>query len=218
MTPTVEYVQKKIDEFNELVFSSALPPITVKISKARTYLGKLQYQTRRNFWSKQTNCGYVMYISAIFDLPEREQEDIILHEMIHYFIAYTGQKDTSAHGKLFRMYMDRINKDFGRNIVIRHKHDANLVAASQNKIIRTNYLCFSVLKIGKLGITSCAKSKISEMKRELPRHYPIDRMFWCTSQDPFFNGYPRSRTPKIYKITVEELDPHMKNVTPLDKE
>jgi len=29
------------------------------------------------------------------------------------------------------------------------------------------------------------------------------------SEDPFFNGFPRSKTPKLYKITREELDKHL---------
>jgi len=105
MTPTVEYVQSKIGEFNALIFSSSLPPISVKLSKARSYLGKMQYKKKKNIWGRVSgNTSFLMRISTMFDLSESEQDDVIIHEMIHYYIAYNGIRDNSAHGKVFRQY------------------------------------------------------------------------------------------------------------------
>ena len=122
MTPSVEYVESKIKFFNDLVFGSCLPPIPVKLSRARTYLGRVQYRARRSLSGGVTGYSdFMMRISVMYDFPERELEDVILHEMIHYYIAWKGLKDKSAHGPLFRSYMDRINRDFGRNIRISYR-------------------------------------------------------------------------------------------------
>lgn len=122
MTPTVEYVESKIKFFNDLVFGSCLPPIPVKLSRARTYLGRVQFRVRRNLFGRVTGCtDFLMRISVAYDFPERELEDVILHEMIHYYIAWKGLRDKSAHGPLFRSYMNRINRDFGRNVRISYK-------------------------------------------------------------------------------------------------
>jgi len=209
MIPTVEYVQKKIGEFNTLVFSSCLPPIPVKLTKARTFLGKVQYKRKRNLFGKVSgNTDFLMRISVMFDLTEKEQEDVILHEMIHYFIAYKGLRDTSTHGKLFRKYMEQINHDFGRNITIRHKALPGTVSPRM-KEVRPHYICISLFQDGSQGITVCAKSKVFELYRRLPKHYLIKEMSWYGSLDPFFNKYPRSITPKVYKISQQELDDHI---------
>jgi len=209
MTPTVEYVQTKIGEFNALVFSSCLPPIPVKLTRARSFLGKVQYKKKRNVFGKVSgNTDFLMRISVMFDLSEKEQEDVILHEMIHYFIAFKGLKDTSSHGKLFRKYMEQINRDFGRNITVRHKTLPGTVNPKTMEV-RPHYICISLLQNDSWGITVCAKSKIFELYRTLPRHYQIKQMSWYGSLDPFFNKYPRSKTPKVYKITQQELDDHL---------
>lgn len=122
MIPTVEYVESKIGEFNDLIFDSCLPPIPVKLSRARTYLGRVQYRRKRNVFGKITGAtDFLMRISTTFDLPEKVQEDVIIHEMIHCYIAWKGLKDTSSHGKIFREMMGRINLQFGRNITISHR-------------------------------------------------------------------------------------------------
>ena len=34
--------------------------------------------------------------------------------------------------------------------------------------------------------------------------------------DPFFNRYPNSLTPKVYKIADKDLDKHIKSAIPLE--
>jgi len=53
--------------------------------------------------------GFVFRISTVIDLPEREVEDTILHEMIHYYILSNQMQDTSAHGEIFMRMMKDIN-------------------------------------------------------------------------------------------------------------
>lgn len=211
MTPTVAYVESKIREFNALIFDSCLPPIPVKLSHARTFLGKVQYRKKRNVFGKISgNTDFLMRISTMFDLSEKEQEDVIIHEMIHYYIAYKGLKDSSTHGKLFRGYMDRINRDYGRNITVRHKSAPGTVNPKTQEV-RAHYICVSLLQNEHWGITVCAKTKIFDLYRQIPKHYQVKQMNWYGSLDPFFNKFPRSKTPKVYKITQEELDTHLKN-------
>jgi len=216
MTPTVEYVQGKIGEFNALIFSSSLPPITVKLTKARSFLGKVQYKRRKNILGKV--CGgtdFLMRISTTFDLSESEQEDVIIHEMIHCCIACKGIRDTSAHGKVFHRYMDEINLKFGRHITVRHKVAPGM-PAPRSETVRPHYICISRLDDDALGVTVCAQSKISELCKSIPKAYRIKQMNWYVSMDPFFNKYPRSRTPKVYKISREEIDEHLSGAQELN--
>lgn len=209
MTPTVEYVESKIGEFNDLVFGSCLPPITVRLSHARSFLGRVQYRRQLSLFGRRpAGTDFVMRISTEFDLPENEQEDVILHEMIHCYIAFKGLKDTSTHGKLFRECMSRINSEFGRNITVSHRM-APGTANPRMQEVRQHCICVSRLKDGKWGITVCTEAKVPEIDRRLPRCYAIEQKQWYRSQDTFFNRYPRSRTPKIYRISREDLDLHL---------
>lgn len=209
MTPTAEYVESKIGEFNALVFGSCLPPISVKLSKARSFLGRVEYRKKRSlFGRKPDNLQILMRISTAFDLPEREQEDVIIHELIHCYIAFKGLRDSSTHGRLFRSMMERINREYGRNVTVSHKMAPGAVNPRLQEV-RLNCICVSLLKNGRWGVTVCTEAMMKKLDGLLPRYYAIQERHWYTSTDPFFNRYPRSRTAKIYKISREDLDVHL---------
>jgi len=209
MTATVSYVSQKVREFNELIFDSSLPPVRIKLVKARTFLGKMQYSYRRGFLGLRTgNRDFVLKISSLFDLPQDELDDVIIHEMIHYHIAVNNIKDTSAHGQVFRHYMDEINSRFGRHVSIRHK-GAVPAGEPSARTSAPRIICVSLLEGGLWGVTVCAQSRVGELRRRLPRFFRVERMDWYLSSDEFFRRFPRSRTPKIYKVSREDLDKHL---------
>jgi len=130
MIATEQFILESFSSFNHLCFEGVLPPIPVKLTKARTFLGKITYVGRRNFFGRIVGYEkYVMRISTYYNLCENELEDVIIHEMIHYYIALNGLKDSSAHGKIFRKMMSDINARFGRHITVsRRSKDLNLSA------------------------------------------------------------------------------------------
>ena len=214
MIPDLAFIQRTYDKFNSLCFEGALPPIPFRLTSARTFLGKIAYKVKRSIFigPKITDCR--MRISTSFDLPEAEWEDVIIHEMIHYHILVNGIRDTSTHGQVFRRMMDDINSKYGRHITVRHRCKEGS-APSRKEEYRANLLCVTQLQDGSWGITSCAKTRVFEIHRGLPKYYRLRSLEWYASSDPFFNRYPRSIKPRIYKITRAELDEHLKNSTPL---
>ncbi len=46
------------------------------------------------------------------DLTKKEIDDTLVHEMIHQYIYQNGIKDSSAHGKVFKKFIERINESF----------------------------------------------------------------------------------------------------------
>lgn len=136
--------------------------------------------------------------------------------MIHYYIAYRNLRDSSVHGETFRRIMEIINQKYGRHITVRHhgEPEQNLVKGGSNQY-KKHYICVSTFPDGKKGITVCASTKIFELYRLLPKYYRIKEMEWYGSIDPFFNRFPRANTPKIYKITEEELSEHLQESVPL---
>ena len=217
MIASETFVRKTFARFNKLCFEGTLPAIPIVLTKAGTFLGKMMFKTRRDFFGLVTSrCDFRLKISTGFDLPEEELEDVVIHEMIHYYIAYRNLRDTSVHGETFRRIMETINQKYDRHITIRHHGEPqqNLVR-NGSAMYRKHYLCVSTFPDGNKGITVCATTKIFELYRLLPKYYGISKMEWYGSTDPFFNRFPRSNTPKIYKITAEELDEHLRESVPL---
>lgn len=135
MVPTLDYIQARFDEYNTRYFGGTLPPIPIKLSHARTFLGKVTFVRHRTWlFGSVRNEKFVLRINTRFDLPEELIQDTILHEMIHYYIAVNQLRDTSAHGKLFRSEMKRINTEGNRHITISYRLStlSQLMEASQN--------------------------------------------------------------------------------------
>ena len=110
MKATVEYIEKKFEEFNRQMFAGKLPKLPIELSNAKTFLGQCAFKKRLTVFGKVKLYDFRMRISTRFDLTEREIEDTIIHEMIHYYIGVNNLKDTSAHGQLFRQMMNSINE------------------------------------------------------------------------------------------------------------
>ena len=120
MKATVPYIEKKFEEFNRQMFGGKLSKIPVELSDAKTFLGQCVFKKRRKPIGKTELYDFRLRINTRVDLPEREIEDTIIHEMIHYYIGYNKLEDASAHGPLFLSIMNEINRKFGRNLTVSH--------------------------------------------------------------------------------------------------
>jgi len=217
MKATIPYAEKKFSEFNELYFEALLPPIPIQLTKARTFLGKVTYKGVRDFFGNIVkNKDFLMKISCSFDLPENELEDVIIHEMIHYYIAWRNIRDTGVHGQVFRQMMTQINRNYGRNVSCRYNGDTKPELSSSSRAAVGRIVCVSCFTDGRYGLTVCATTKAYELKRSLPRYFPLRAMSWFYSEDAFFHKFPRSKTPKIYKVVKSDLDLHLRDARVLE--
>lgn len=213
MRPTLAFVTDRFNYFNDKIFGGELKPLTIRLSPARSFMGQLRHSHRRNPDGSVTHYDYRLTISTFYDQTEAELEDTIIHEMIHYYLNHNGVRDTSAHGQHFRAMMNRINKEHGRHITISNRRESQQLSAD---CARHSYvLCVSTLPDGQRGITVCARTRIFYLYVKLPRLYGVKVMQWFLSRDTFFNKYPKSVTPKIYKITESELAEHLREAVPL---
>ncbi|MBR1543616.1 MAG: SprT-like domain-containing protein [Muribaculaceae bacterium] len=214
MTPTREIVAEKFSKFNNLCFGGQLPPIKVRMSNAKSFLGQLRYKTQRHSGGTNTHYDYEMTISTCYDVELRELEDTIIHEMIHYYILINGIEDESSHGPVFRRIMKEINERYGRNVRLSQHRGSMQMKAGNMK--RFSVLCVSTLPDGRRGVTVCARTRIFHIYDMLPRCYGVKQMEWYLSDDTFFNRFPNSVTPKIYVVSADELATHLKTARPLE--
>lgn len=204
MRATAEFVRQRFGEFNRLYFNSELPEIPIRITSAKSYLGKVVYERRRGLTGKTRAVNFRLLISRCLDLEERVVEDTIIHEMIHYWILYKGIKDTGPHGRVFRGFMQTFNSVHGRNITVRHKitteDRAESLEARKGVIV-----CVARLSDGRTGITVAMPSRVVWLMRELPRFSLIRSSRWYYVSHPFFAHFPKARTVKVYPVKSDEL-------------
>lgn len=214
MQISTNYIERKFHEYNELIFEGKLPLPDITLSPARTFLGKLRYSKKRNLWGKWKYSNFRLVISTYFDLPENMVDDTIIHEMIHYHILYHHIKDTSSHGTVFRGIMQQINERYGRRITISCRLPENAQRTRQKQQARV--ICVSHFNDGRVGVTILARTRILELWQCLSTIPDIADCQCYISDNPFFNKYPRSVTPKIYHITQAELDTNLIGSKQLD--
>ena len=209
MKPTKDYIQNQYNRFNELIFAGRLPAVRIELSTAGTFLGRAEYKAiEDDFGIVIGYKDYVLRSSSKYDLDEHEVEDTIIHEMIHLYIANFNVQDESALGPVFRTIMNVINEKYGRNVCISHKGTEEEI--EQDNTAKQYILCVTELNDWDHGITVCARSKVFQIKDELPKRFKFKSMKWYVSTDPFFNRYPKATTAKIYKIPEDLFVLHIK--------
>ena len=121
MRATVEYIQARFDSYNEQFFGGSLPPIPIRLSHAKGFLGKVTFTRRRKgLFQKYKNEDFVLRINVRIDLPEEVVEDTILHEMIHIYVNSVGNNGTrryrEGHGKLWTQTAKLAQQLYGHDL------------------------------------------------------------------------------------------------------
>ena len=211
MRPDVPYLQAKFDEFNALFFGAQLPPISLELSHAASYIGICTFKTRRKWLGKPEYYDFRIRISTRLDLPEAEVEDTLIHEMIHYWLRLHQIKDTSAHGKEFRRIMDEINTRYGRHITISHRPTKEQREAAMDKRPRWRVVAILRFKDGKEGLKLLprVKQRVTAYHRAVMRSGEFSGIEYYLSNDPWFNRYPTSSAFNVLFVPMDEVRAHL---------
>ena len=227
---TIPFLEQRFAEYNELMFDARLPQVKLRLSRARTYMGQLKWQrSRGNTLFSQVRklvrlplghhaapTDITLSISTLFDLPQAEIEDTLLHEMIHLHILVNRLRDTSSHGTLFRAKMREINERFGRHITISHRLTEQ--EREQDVRQRRHFVAVSHLRDGRVGVTVTTPSGIAMLWQRLPLLPEVLSTQWYLSTNIYFNRFRRSRTVKVYLADPVALRQHLADALPLVRE
>lgn len=144
---------------------------------------------------------FTIKVTKYYDLPEREYQNVLLHEMIHYYIAYQRIKDTSAHGQVFRAMMNELNSRHGWNIMVR-VDTRQWAANDQRKGKRRLVLAFRTHD-GKHYLAVINGRYFDAIEKQVKRCNAILSHQWLSSDDEFFSNFPVSRTLRAMKVSPE---------------
>ena len=213
MKLTVEYLKTRFAVFNTCYFGGKLPEPAFKIMNSRTRLGMFTCRKeRKGFFLTRRVVENTIKISSFYDATARDYDNILLHEMIHYYISHSGRRDNSMHGRLFMAEMERLN-NCGWQITVsvdtRKWTIAERNIASSYRVIALTTTagqhCLSVVNPAYI-------SRIDRMAKSSPR---IAGYGWYDSTDAFFASFPRVRSLRCRRVRAEEYRRLMAVMTPV---
>lgn len=202
MKATIKYVERKFAEFNQRMFGGKLPPIPVRMSDATTFLGMCVAKRRTLPDGSSRHEDFELRVSLRHDIPERELEDVIIHEMIHYFIMYNELADTAPHGELFKAMMRSINRTYSRNITISRRSTPEERTATVEGKRKWHVIAAVRFSSGKHGVKVLPRvvPKILDYHRNVSAAAGIAGVELFLHDNPFFNRFPNSAALKVHEI------------------
>lgn len=212
MIATVEYVERRVAEFNRLMFGGRLPALPIELCDAKGFLGQLACNRQKT--------EFRMRINTRIDLTQDALDDVIIHEMIHYFIAYHRLIDTGPHGHIFRSIMESINANHGRHIQVSHRHTSEGEwEQSVSKKATWHVIAALELRDGTMGVKVLPRvaPKILAYVDAVRRAPNVKDVSLYMHNNPFFNRYPTSAALKYHGIDRATFLANIAGATPLTR-
>ncbi|MDE7349565.1 MAG: SprT-like domain-containing protein [Muribaculaceae bacterium] len=203
MRASSEFLEERFDRFNREIFHDSLPRPEMHISSARSFMGQFKTERHRTFPGKIKET-YHLTLSDRYDLEPSVLEDIVIHEMIHYFIHYKRIKDSSSHGPQFRKMMHEINRTFGRRITVSHRCSKEELESDSSKA--HSIVCLCTMTDGRKLVCRASQSKVFELHRAFQEWDKVMREEWYWVYGSYFNRYRRVLTPRLFSVDQEGLD------------
>lgn len=111
MRATIDNMTEMFKECNEKYFNNVLPRPRFAVMHSWVKSGEFIYVPTNGRIKKRS-----IYMTDCYDFTESQFRDIMVHEMIHYFIAFNHIKDDDDHGTAFMRMAQKLNDDYGLNI------------------------------------------------------------------------------------------------------
>lgn len=184
-------------------------PVEIVIRKdCRSYNALFQRKVKIRKGIKETIDKIIIY-NKVEDFNPNFLDAILVHEMIHQYIFQTGLKDTSSHGKIFKHYMQRINKEFPGELEINIR-DRNPAVKLKGPGDKVHTLLLIQYRDGNWFCAVVMPSRIEffeKMLKQNKRRWNVKSYHWRESNDVYFNQYSRCmKTLHGIKKTAQEMD------------
>lgn len=192
------------DTFNRQYFNGELPLPRLALGNSRTRLGSMSCKRRRTLLGWKTS-GFAIRLSTYYDCTERELQTVLLHEMIHYYIAWKGIRDDAPHGSVFRSIMNRLNTRHGWDISVSASMRGRKTAAPHNDRRPRLVLALENSR-GECFLTVVNPRYAAQLKSRLKNAVDATQRAWFVSTDPFFSDFTTVRSLRARKVKREVFD------------
>ena len=210
MIVTIDWMEEWFKRFDQEYFGGKLPLPELSLTRAKTRLGQLAFK-RASRWGRTKLYDFKLSMSTYYDMTEQQAKSVLLHEMIHYIIGYTGLKDTAPHGVVFRGMMDNLNRKYGWDIRVMTSTKgwkvSERVAEKKKAKGPQTYLMLAIeLKDGKFYLSRVNPGFARRIEKQLPMVRELRSHRWYTTQESYFEDYPQVRSLRGRCITKNDFE------------
>ena len=196
--------------FDHDYFGGKLPVPELGLTRAKTRLGQLAYK-RATRWGRTKLYDFKLSMSTYYDMNDRQAKSVLLHEMIHYIIGFTGLKDTAPHGIVFRGMMDNLNRKYGWDIRVMTSTKgwkvSERVEERQKAKGPQTYLMLAIeMQDGKHYLSRVNPSFARRIESKLSMVRELRSHRWYTTQEPYFEDYPQVRSLRGRRISKSDFE------------
>ena len=220
MIVTIDWMEEWFKRFDQEYFGGKLPLPELSLTRAKTRLGQLAFK-RASRWGRTKLYDFKLSMSTYYDMTELQAKSVLLHEMIHYIIGYTGLKDTAPHGVVFRGMMDNLNRKYGWDIRVMTSTKgwkvSERVAEKKKAKGPQTYLMLAIeLKDGKFYLSRVNPGFARRIEKQLPMVRELRSHRWYTTQESYFEDYPQVRSLRGRRITKNDFEKLQNVLTPFE--
>lgn len=215
MRPTLRYIEEKFSYFNQLCFEGALPMPPIKLTMRRLEMGLTRCKKTKAADGRWHYYDFSIEISVRDDLPEEEYIDTLVHEMIHYYLAYNDITDDAPHGTAFREKMQWITNTFGIRVTIEFTPDEELLVSQ-----RSHYRCVCVIEFcdGTVGVAVVAKNKLFQLWDQFLQLPNAKATHWYVSDRRIFDMFPVSVSVGCSIVDAGKIHHYLTGAKPLQND
>ncbi len=215
MQVDIHWVRQNFQRFNADYFGGKLPEPRFVVGKARTRLGSCSWK-RKSRLGRTTYYDFTIAISNYYDQKEHDFQNVLLHEMIHLSIAYSGVKDSSSHGVVFRGMMERLNRE-GWNIQVSHSMKGVEKTAVGQRRERRNRLVLAIETDDGRCFLSCVNAHYAyRLDNRMRQSANLKSFAWYLSDDPWFDDKPVVRSLRGIVVSSDVFREKTKAMTPFE--
>lgn len=220
MIVTIDWMEEWFKRFDQEYFGGKLPLPELSLTRAKTRLGQLAFK-RASRWGRTKLYDFKLSMSTYYDMTEQQAKSVLLHEMIHYIIGYTGLKDTAPHGVVFRGMMDNLNRKYGWDIRVMTstrgwKVSERVTEKKKAKGPQTYLMLAIELKDGKFYLSRVNPGFARRIEKQLPMVRELRSHRWYTTQESYFDDYPQVRSLRGRRITKGDFEKLQNVLTPFE--
>lgn len=206
--------------FDHDYFGGELPVPELGLTRAKTRLGQLAYK-RATRWGRTKLYDFKLSMSTYYDMTDRQAKSVLLHEMIHYIIGFTGLKDTAPHGIVFRGMMDNLNRKYGWDIRVMTSTKGWKVSEWAEERQKAKgpqiYLMLAIeMQDGKHYLSRVNPSFARRIESKLALVRELRSHRWYTTQEPYFEDYPQVRSLRGRRISKSDFEKLRNVLTPFE--
>ena len=220
MIVTIDWMEEWFKRFDQEYFGGKLPLPELSLTRAKTRLGQLAFK-RASRWGRTKLYDFKLSMSTYYDMTDQQAKSVLLHEMIHYIIGYTGLKDTAPHGVVFRGMMDNLNRKYGWDIRVMTstrgwKVSERVTEKKKAKGPQTYLMLAIELKDGKFYLSRVNPGFARRIEKQLPMVRELRSHRWYTTQESYFDDYPQVRSLRGRRITKGDFGKLQNVLTPFE--